>query len=126
MLLRSHNRLLSTPLDPEIGHPVKPQKQVVSVLTWLGRPRMEKDAWVGVAGQLVCCPTSRSRGLGKSTRSRMDGEGRVPLVSPPQKTFLHPEKEDGDQGQQETLGAFSSHLSSVNKNKASEDKICWV
>lgn len=50
MLLRSHNRILSTPLDPEIGHSVKPQKQVVSVLTCLGRSKMEMGAWVGAVG----------------------------------------------------------------------------
>lgn len=73
VLLRSQNRLFSTPLDPDIGHSVELQKQVVSILTCWERPRMEMEAWVGVMAWLICCPTFSSRELGRSMRSTMDG-----------------------------------------------------
>lgn len=95
-MLRSHNRLLSTPLDPDVGHSVEFQKQGVSILTCWERPRMKMEAWVEVIAWLICCPTSSSRELGKSIKNIMDGERCVCLVSPPQETFLHPEKQNGE------------------------------
>lgn len=73
VLLRSHNRLLSTPLDPDTGHS-ELQKQCISILTCWESPRMEVEPWVEVMAWLICCPTSSSRELGKSMRSTMDGE----------------------------------------------------
>lgn len=54
------------------------------------------EAWVEVIAWLICCPTSSSRELGKSIKNIMDGEQCVCLVSPPQETFLHPEKQNGE------------------------------
>jgi len=41
------------------------------------------DAWVGAAGWPVCCPTSSSKGPGKSMRSRAGG-----VMGPPGLTTL--------------------------------------
>lgn len=71
--MRSHNRLLSNPLDPGTGHS-ELQKQGVSMLTCWERPRTEMEAWVEEMAWLVFCPISSSRELGKSMGSTMDGE----------------------------------------------------